>query len=450
MNIVDLPPTLPDLDTLIDTAVATAGETNRFDFKEVLDLAKDEHKLRLVRAVGAFGNTDEGGFVLIGISDDRRVVGLDDAIADQYDQTRVCAVIAQYLVPPPVFRARQHIRDGKRLVVLEVEAFSEIPSVVRQSATFGKERLYAGTFLSRTTGAESGAIVSEAALRALFDAAVKRRASLFVELFQRGTVNRAHSDHPGAFASLIDLRSRLDQDWPRGDSSPYFEVAFSPREALAVSGRALDEAVRVASIEIQHRFPFLDVGAGPVGGVTPWGSYGRIPFADWGTSEPRPSYLWAASRDGAFADREGYWEDKPGSAIPGGVGIYHVVGQIILLVRFADRFFAALKSPPESEVRLALRLTGTTGRYLDDEHRGYPSPVSPKCKSAQIEAHVEVQVAQLARQQMEIGLALAEEVAWQFDRRSWTRHHLEQFFNRAKDLLGKPYDLRIATTGHVR
>jgi hypothetical protein len=123
-----------------------------------------------------------------------------------------------------------------------------------------------------------------------------------------------------------------------------------------------------------------------------------------------------------------------------------VVGRIILLVLFAERFFAAVKSAPTAEVRLALRLTGVRGRYLDDENRGFPSPASPKCKSAQVEAHVDVQVAQLTGQRMEIGLALAEEVAWQFDRRSWTRHHLEQFFNRSKDLLGKPYDLKGPTT----
>ena len=68
MNTIKLPPDLPDIDKLIDTAIETGGETNRFDFKEVLDLGTDEHKVRLVRAIGAFGNTDEGGFVLIGIA----------------------------------------------------------------------------------------------------------------------------------------------------------------------------------------------------------------------------------------------------------------------------------------------------------------------------------------------------------------------------------------------
>jgi len=56
----DLLPVKPNLDLLLDTALRTGGETERFDFKELLNLALDEHKVRLVRAVGAFANTDEG------------------------------------------------------------------------------------------------------------------------------------------------------------------------------------------------------------------------------------------------------------------------------------------------------------------------------------------------------------------------------------------------------
>ena len=65
VNTIKLPPELPNLDKLIDIAIETGGETNRFDFKEVIDFRIDEHKIRLVRAIGSFGNTDEGGFVFI-------------------------------------------------------------------------------------------------------------------------------------------------------------------------------------------------------------------------------------------------------------------------------------------------------------------------------------------------------------------------------------------------
>ena len=110
MNVLKLPPALPDLDKLIDIAIETGGETDRFDFKEIIDLRADAHKVRLIRGIGAFGNTDEGGFVLIGISNDRKVTGLQDDIFDLFDQTPVQNIVNQYLSPPPFIQVRKHER----------------------------------------------------------------------------------------------------------------------------------------------------------------------------------------------------------------------------------------------------------------------------------------------------------------------------------------------------
>ena len=142
-----LPPVLPDLDKLIDSAIETGGETDRFDFKEIIDLDKDEHKVRLIRAVGAFGNTDQGGFVLIGISDDRNIVGLSDEKYDLFGQTRVQSIVNRYLAPPPAIQVRKHLREDKKLVVIEVQPFVEIPSSVKQSAHYGSEKHIASSIL---------------------------------------------------------------------------------------------------------------------------------------------------------------------------------------------------------------------------------------------------------------------------------------------------------------
>jgi hypothetical protein len=60
-----------DLQHLLDAALGVGGETSAFEFKEQLDIQRDDHKIRLVKAIGAFANTDAGGHIWIGISDSR-------------------------------------------------------------------------------------------------------------------------------------------------------------------------------------------------------------------------------------------------------------------------------------------------------------------------------------------------------------------------------------------
>src|ERR1035438_1035143 len=92
MGPIEPTPVRPELDTLLNAALATGGETDAFDFKEILDPRVDEHRIRLLRAVAAFGNTDAGGHIWIGVRDDRKVVGLADEILALYDQTPIQSI----------------------------------------------------------------------------------------------------------------------------------------------------------------------------------------------------------------------------------------------------------------------------------------------------------------------------------------------------------------------
>jgi Putative DNA-binding domain len=313
----DLRPVKPNLDVLVQTALATGGETDRFDFKELLNLASDEHKVRLVKAIGAFGNTNDGGFVLVGISDDRRVVGLADEIADAYDQTRVHAIVAQYLSPPARFQVRQHQYQSKRIVVIEVSSFEEVPSVVRQSATFGKEKLIAGTFLFRSKAAKSGVLEADQDVRALCETLVKRRASAFLDLVQRGSIGTQIVSTAARFTSEAELRNRADRVWPTLEKGkPSVEVGFAPVRDLQLTPEQMKTLIPAACIPVQHGFPFHQVGDKWVQKPVSWGWYGRIPVAEVDAETPEPSYLWMLSRAGAFICREHLWEDSadPSSA----------------------------------------------------------------------------------------------------------------------------------------
>jgi hypothetical protein len=441
LKTIKLPPDLPDIDKLIDTAIETGGETDRFDFKAVLDLRTDEHKARLVRAIGAFGNTDEGGFILIGIANDRRIIGLSGEIFELFDQTRVQRLVNQYLAPPPIIQIRKHEREGDKVVIIEVQPFMEFPSIVRQSATYGNERLIAGSILFRNAGAESAVLTAEADMRKLCDVIVKRRASVFVEIFQRGTLGRI-VDHKSEFDELDVLVKRSDQEWPSSEGAPpYIEVAFSSANQLNLTSEQLRSLIPHACIRTRHGFPFFDVTGQEVYRGTSWGWYGRIPFSSLDEGGDPPSYLWMLSRQGTFIDREDLWEDSPGSVIQGGVGLFHVIGRIILVIRFLDNFSTTIKLDDNIDFKILVACNNVKNRYLQDERSDYPARFLPHAVEQRVEAKVEVSLRILQKSRKDVALRLLEEMAWQFGRQDYTRQILENYLLSAKEFLGREYIL---------
>jgi hypothetical protein len=169
---------LPNLDAVLDLALESGGETDRFDFKELLDFRKNgEHKIKLLKAAGSFHNTDRGGHIIIGVTNDRRVVGIAPELAATYDQSPLQNMVGEYFAPRPPIQVRHHQRHGKKLVLIQVRAFSEFPSIVKKTEVQGKERLQAGTFLVRSGAAESALLTTEVELRKLCAAILARRAA---------------------------------------------------------------------------------------------------------------------------------------------------------------------------------------------------------------------------------------------------------------------------------
>lgn len=442
MTTVSLPPVKPDLDVLLDAALRTGGETNRFDFKETLDLGLDDHKVRLVRAIGAFANTDDGGFLLIGVSDDRRVVGVSESIAATYDQTRVHRIAAQYLAPPPALQVRHHEREGRRVIIIEIPSFEDVPCVVRQSATFGQEKIVAGTILFRTNGAESAALTSEASLRMLCDTIVRRRASAVVDLIQRGTLGRPQQRAPEPHDVVKAVRERANTVWSEADGAkPFIEVGFAPQRPIRMTAEQLKDVIPNVCIPTEHGFPFHTVVGAEVTRAMPWGLYGRIPFAPFDDATLAPTYLWLLLRNMAFVYREHMWEDSPQATIPGGVGVFHLLGNIILVIRFLGSLASAVSLEDDETIQIWVALNNVKGRYLEYEDRGTSSPWRKHASENRIDVQSEITLAQIRRSPQDVALELAEEAAWQLGRDDLRRYDFEQALKRAPSHLGREYRL---------
>jgi hypothetical protein len=440
---VNLPSARPNLDTLLDRALQIGGETDSFDFKELLDFQKiGEHKIRLLKAIGAFGNTDNGGHIIIGVSDDRRIVGLTSELAATYDQSPVQTLVSNYFAPPPVVQVRQHERDGKKLVIIEVSPFQDFPSIVKKYELQGKEKLQDGTFLVRNAAAESALLTSEAELRKLCDAIVARRARSIVELFQRGVVGLSFGGStapaPSQFEPLGELRNRADAYWPSADTAPPFiEVFFSPEESMGLPGSVLKQVFPASAVPIQHGFPFHQVSTGPVETPTAWGWLGVIPFHEEPNPKETPGYIWLFSRSGAFLYREHFWEDER-PARKGSVGIFHIIGEVLPMIRFLDRLTGRLDVPENKRFRIGIALNNVKGRYITNERMGFPDEYVGTTEG-RVEAHLDLNLDELRGAREDVLLNLLEEVVWQFRRKDWSRQDLLTMVRSAKQLMGPEF-----------
>ena len=97
-----------------------AGESDLVEFKRLwFDLEQAEGKARLTQDVLALSNTvrpDAPGFILIGVDDDRTVVG----VQEPPEPETITNILANYIHPPADVRCRHYDIDGLTVSVVSV------------------------------------------------------------------------------------------------------------------------------------------------------------------------------------------------------------------------------------------------------------------------------------------------------------------------------------------
>lgn len=220
---------MPSLNNLIETALKVGQETAEFDFKETLNpRTSKKDLLKLVRYITSFANTDSGGYLIIGISDEGVIKGLPDDIVRAYDQTNITAALNKYIAPVPKIQIYVHEYKEYKLVIIYAERFQDVPHIVKTGKSEEDEFLPAGTILVRTPGATCGPIETETALRRLCDAIVKRHATKFAELLRLGspelfnpgsTSGNKSSLYEATYRSLVEQADHLwSSDEARGSA----------------------------------------------------------------------------------------------------------------------------------------------------------------------------------------------------------------------------------------
>ncbi len=452
-----------DHNNIIKSALATGSESGRFDFKEILDPTDSKHKITLVKMITSFANTEQGGYLIVGIDDNCEVKGLEKKYLDSFDQTKIANLLERHIAPTPEFLVRKVEYEGKNLVIIDVTPFKEIPHIVTNGTNEGKEKLVAGVLYIRSGGAKATPVCSETELHRLCESIAQKKADSITALILRGLTGvypnknvlyDKSKEEPiknvisEVNDNIVEARKLSLNYWPEeyDKKTPYIETYFNSISLSEVKLSIFKELIPKACVPVENNFPFTrysGIGrSGKLFDIINESFMGMNPYYEVPDAENPPVYMWALTRKLAFFYREPLWEDFDRSVIKGGVGLYHLIGQIILLIRFLHRIilFQDQEYKASSMIfQVGIRLNNMKGRYLSNE-KGNNFFINQRTAQKDVlEYSMLVSGQELIDTRMEIATTMAEEIAWKFGRDDLSRTKLSNLFDNARYDLGANY-----------
>ena len=187
-------------------------ETRGLEFKQALDWADREARLGLIRTFMAMSNTRDGGAVVVGVRENAdgtyTTEGMSQEHFDSFVPDNIASQTARYADPPVEMRTVKGVHDRMLFVVIEVDAFSNVPTVCRQADGGGSRTLREGAVYIRPAGTpRTEEIHTHRDMRDIIEQAVERRIERFRELglLPPGTGDRAVRDREALDREVEDL-----------------------------------------------------------------------------------------------------------------------------------------------------------------------------------------------------------------------------------------------------
>lgn len=151
-----------------ESLVEGASESASLDFKTAMNWSKS-----LIKDILAMSNIQDGGRIVVGISDDLNRVGLSEEQIASFNEESIKDQVAEYADPYVSFNIKvAKDRNGLKYMVISVNEFDEIPIICRRDG----EDIKRGDIYYRSKSGRSASkrIANEYDMRDILDrAAVK-------------------------------------------------------------------------------------------------------------------------------------------------------------------------------------------------------------------------------------------------------------------------------------
>lgn len=174
----------------IETLLEAKNESPNLDYKETLvwDRSNRDSCLEIVKDFLAMANTQDGGKIVFGVRDsDFEFIGLSDEACESFDATPVNQLLRNYADPAFTCTVVKREIDGKKVVVIDVPEFSEMPIVCKQSANSNSnvEILKKGAVYIRTKSCSSEPVSTADEMRSILATGLMRKSDELLGLIQK-------------------------------------------------------------------------------------------------------------------------------------------------------------------------------------------------------------------------------------------------------------------------
>lgn len=401
----------------IKEIIEQKAESKNVDYKERCNwksAAKDD-KTEIVKDILAMANTQDGGKIVFGVRDSNfEFVGLNEDDYHSFDQTKVNDFLHKYSDPKHSCQVVKQLVDQKRVVVLDVPEFSDVPVICKKDAHSSKDGarliLAQGQLYIRTDKASTQVIPGAQEMRELLGRALTKKGDELLHNIKRlikGKPARTSDESKAEYeAETVEAEQffleKLGSDL---ENYGYWEVLAYPVEH-AENRIALSEIKDlIKNSEVHLRgwdFPHTDTHGG-----TSNFNKGRQSVITW----ERYREAYRAYTSGLFIWNRVTWEDLMSEASKGSPSlsfisaIYSVTEFFLFLKRYYE------KVSPDDDLAIFIKLTRTAGRSLVSLDDGSaPLPPWYKCDEEQIVLAKTVKVVDLMASSIELANQTIREI----------------------------------------
>lgn len=160
-------------------------ENKNIDYKEMFNwkTSSKELKLGIIKDILAMMNTEGGGKLIFGVSDDTYAfIGLSLSDYQSFDSTNINDLLIPYCDPQYTCEVYKYEIEGKKVAVIDVPEFSDVPVICAKDyhTPQNKHILKKGSIYIRTNKGSSEIINSSRDMRDLIDRAINWRSEHFI------------------------------------------------------------------------------------------------------------------------------------------------------------------------------------------------------------------------------------------------------------------------------
>jgi hypothetical protein len=347
-------------------------EAPNLDYKEDLMWVKEnrEKNLAIIKDILALANLKDGGSIFIGVRDgDFEFIGMNEDSWDSLDITKITQLLSNYADPIFTPSLSKNIIDGKRIAIIEVPEFAEVPIICSQSAydKENKEILRKGAIYIRSAKCASEEVSTAEEIRAILGRGLVKKSDELVSSIQKIIMGK-----PIVPTKSSDNQYKEELESAKEFISKNFKNDFGSWELTSYPSiynkKRFQSQKEIADVILRNKIMLRGWDFPHLGNDSSNFNLGKQSLTSWENHVES----WRFYMSGLFVWKEEFWEDIRGIKDEEGRPVlayensmYNITEYFLFLKRIYGE-----ETKDIDTIHVKLKLTKCFDRALDSTHPG--------------------------------------------------------------------------------